>query len=1204
MASRLDKLKVKPKPKVEKEFVVMVKKGETKPGVREPRRDDLANVEEGERDRVRVPSVSKQGEVTKPQPREVGKTEIIDKRQETSLNRDDFIKLLKKPKGIVKPAAPAPAPEPVLPLSPLVEESIPLPQEIPQEVPLIPEYKPPDQEPPLAKKIKKIRIKKTKPAAVVEEPVQEELPPNFEAISPDAPQPPPLPPAKKKTIRIRKKKMHVPSDLNIKQFNNANLPKKGKKMLIKASEYYLSNRQVFIDFISNLYHSYGVVEEDDKLTCEKLASSKDEEEFKLLNHQKLVRDYINVHTPYRGILLFHGLGSGKTCSSIAIAEGMKDEKQVVVMTPASLRRNYIEELKSCGDPLLRRNSHWVFLVFNESDVAQLNEQEGAQESSSKIREYSRIMGLSTEFLLKQGGVWLVNAKKEPNYEKLVREQRESLEKQIDAMISNKYTFINYNGLRASHLEKMTENGTINPFDNKVLIVDEVHNLVSRIVNKIKTPTSLNMRLYHLICSAENCRIVFLSGTPIINYPNELGILFNMLRGYVKTFKMTLNVKTTSKVSTETLSKMILKDRALGTLVDFVDYKPSTKTLVFSRNPYGFINSFTRTKDVKGVRMDEKGQVDDEILMALIDDVLQKNKISIVPKSVEVELEKALPDDLDTFKKYFINEKKATMENPELFKRFIMGLVSYFRSANEELMPAYNPDTDFIIEKLEMNDYQFKIYEDARKKERDMERNAAKKKVKKQDGGIYEEAISTYRIFSRLFCNFVFPTSITRPLPSSNQDIAIDENRVDGKTHKELVDNEEGQFSPEDEDKLAREDENLKLKDYDTRIQEALETLDSQKYALFTKDKLGQYSPKFLRILENIENPEHIGSHLIYSQFRTLEGIGILKMVLEANGFAQFKVKKDGVGNVVLDIESGDIDKPKFVLYTGTEDNETKEIYRNAFNSNWKQLPASLSQQLRELGENNVMGDIIKLFMITSSGAEGISLKNCRHTHILEPYWHPVRMEQVIGRIRRICSHQDLPGELQNIKVFLYLMTLSEKQMKSDDSLELRLKDVSKIDNKTPLTTDEALFEISNMKEDINNELKKAMKEASIDCMVYVKQNAKEGLSCLSFGPVNDQSKMARKTTVMDDELDTVQQLNKAVVTLKAVEITLAGKKYAFVKREDAGIKDDDDENKGLIGYVYDYQSFLESRENAKVKPRLVGELVKDDKGSGFVFNVI
>ena len=68
-----------------------------------------------------------------------------------------------------------------------------------------------------------------------------------------------------------------------------------------------------------------------------------------------MRDYINIYTPYRGLLLYHGLGSGKTCSSIAITEGLKNDKQIIVMTPASLRDNYIEELKKCGDFLYKKN---------------------------------------------------------------------------------------------------------------------------------------------------------------------------------------------------------------------------------------------------------------------------------------------------------------------------------------------------------------------------------------------------------------------------------------------------------------------------------------------------------------------------------------------------------------------------------------------------------------------------------------------------------------------------------------------------------------------------------------------------------------------------------------------------------------------------------------------------------------------------------
>ena len=70
---------------------------------------------------------------------------------------------------------------------------------------------------------------------------------------------------------------------------------------------------------------------------------------------------MNLYTPYRGLLLYHGLGSGKTCTSIAIAEGMKTTKKVVVMTPASLKMNFFSELKKCGDDMYKKNQYWEFV---------------------------------------------------------------------------------------------------------------------------------------------------------------------------------------------------------------------------------------------------------------------------------------------------------------------------------------------------------------------------------------------------------------------------------------------------------------------------------------------------------------------------------------------------------------------------------------------------------------------------------------------------------------------------------------------------------------------------------------------------------------------------------------------------------------------------------------------------------------------------
>ena len=125
-------------------------------------------------------------------------------------------------------------------------------------------------------------------------------------------------------------------------------------------------------------------------------------------------------------------------------------------------------------------------------------------------------------------------------------------------------------------------------------------------------------------------------------------------------------------------------------------------------------------------------------------------------------------------------------------------------------------------------------------------------------------------------------------------------------------------------------------------------------------------------------------------------------------------------------------------------------------------------------------------MITASGAEGISLKNVRYVHLMEPYWHPVRLRQVIGRANRICSHTNLPEDDRTVDVFLYLMVFSEAQLLSEKSTELRIKDKSKIKANTPVTSDEALYEIATLKECITSQLLTAVKEASIDCALHAK----------------------------------------------------------------------------------------------------------------------
>jgi len=256
-------------------------------------------------------------------------------------------------------------------------------------------------------------------------------------------------------------------------------------------------------------------------------------------------------------------------------------------------------------------------------------------------------------------------------------------------------------------------------------------------------------------------------------------------------------------------------------------------------------------------------------------------------------------------------------------------------------------------------------------------------------------------------------------------------------------------------------------------------------------------------------------------------------------------KRDG--QWLLDIKEKDEKKPRFALYTGTETVEEKELIRNIFNGTWEYLPFSLSTQLKSMAPNNLLGEIVKVLMITASGAEGISLRNVRYVHITEPYWHPVRLEQVIGRARRICSHQELPKDLQTVEVFLYLMEFSQKQIDSDDSIELRLKDKSRIDKITPVTSDQHLYEIANAKAEVANKLLKAVKEASIDCSLHAKAGDKDDFVCFTFGNP-DPNKFAYRPAIADEEADDITMRNKKTMVLKGLKkITYDGISYAWNK---------------------------------------------------------
>ena len=80
----------------------------------------------------------------------------------------------------------------------------------------------------------------------------------------------------------------------------------------------------------------------------------------LFEQQRFCRAYLDHRGPHRGLLLYHGLGSGKSCSAIATAEALRAAKgrHVYVLLPASLRNNYVREVRRCGGRMFAESQDW------------------------------------------------------------------------------------------------------------------------------------------------------------------------------------------------------------------------------------------------------------------------------------------------------------------------------------------------------------------------------------------------------------------------------------------------------------------------------------------------------------------------------------------------------------------------------------------------------------------------------------------------------------------------------------------------------------------------------------------------------------------------------------------------------------------------------------------------------------------------------
>lgn len=156
--------------------------------------------------------------------------------------------------------------------------------------------------------------------------------------------------------------------------------------------------------------------------------------------------------------------------------------------------------------------------------------------------------------------------------------------------------------------------------------------------------------------------------------------------------------------------------------------------------------------------------------------------------------------------------------------------------------------------------------------------------------------------------------------------------------------------------------------------------------LDVKNNLKKYSNKIFTLLENVKKSP--GNVFIFTNYVNNGGTRLLKEIFLLFGYTEYKNKREDYNSFIIFDESATVD--------------TREKYRQIFNH-----------------PSNKDGKNIKIIIGSPIISEGITLKNVRQVHLLEPSWNMSRINQIIGRAVRNYSHHDLPEADRNVEIYKY-----------------------------------------------------------------------------------------------------------------------------------------------------------------------------------------
>jgi len=158
---------------------------------------------------------------------------------------------------------------------------------------------------------------------------------------------------------------------------------------------------------------------------------------------------------------------------------------------------------------------------------------------------------------------------------------------------------------------------------------------------------------------------------------------------------------------------------------------------------------------------------------------------------------------------------------------------------------------------------------------------------------------------------------------------------------------------------------------------------------------------------------------------------------------------------------------------------------------------------------------------------------------MEPYWNEVRIQQVIGRARRLKSHALLPPEEHKVYVYRYHMSLTEEQKKIIGEAE---------------STDEAIYRIARAKEVVSNQFLQILKDSAVDCELNSINNVTADNPVVCFKFAENEAGLAFMPAIGEEKLDRAFSAHYKAERLEYADyahkdhMTEDGRDYRYVYR--------------------------------------------------------